>query len=86
MAMKHDDDDFVRGIRLVQLDYETGVYIDEYSSVRAFAQDYDIDLKNLYRHIHREDSLFIRLKKHKLLLMKKSKYVAFKKVIDEGLF
>ncbi|MBC8579150.1 hypothetical protein [Zhenhengia yiwuensis] len=85
MAMKHDDD-FVRGIRLVQLDYETGVYIDEYSSVRAFAQDYDIDLKNLYRHIHREDSLFIRLKKHKLLLMKKSKYVAFKKVIDEGLF
>ena len=85
MAMKHDDD-FVRGIRLVQLDYETGVYIDEYSSVRAFAQDYDIDLKNLYRHIQREDSLFIRLKKHKLLLMKKSKYVAFKKVIDEGLF
>ena len=83
--MKHDDD-FVRGIRLVQLDYETGVYIDEYSSVRAFAQDYDIDLKNLYRHIQREDSLFIRLKKHKLLLMKKSKYVAFKKVIDEGLF
>lgn len=61
------------GVKLVLLDYETGEYIDEYDSISALAEDYDIVPSVVSSRI-RDGAFITTIKKYKLAFMKKECY------------
>ena len=60
--------------RIVQLDYETGEYVDTYDSLREFAEDYGLREQAISRGLNRSKCVFKRLPKLKVLFMLEEDY------------
>ena len=64
----------LRGVPLIQLDYETGEYIDEYPSITSIALDYNIPLGTLLGKLNKDNCCMVKIPKHQLLLIRKHHY------------
>ena len=62
------------GKPIVQLDYFTGEYIDEYPSMSTFAKDYYIDSNAVSKALNRNPMPFAYIHKEQLLFMLKEDY------------
>lgn len=66
--------ELLRGVPIIQLDYNTGEYIDEYPSMTALALDYEAPLATVIGAFQKSDCCMVKLPSYQLLLMRKKDY------------
>lgn len=64
-------------------DYQTGEYVDSYKSVEKLSKDFDIPVRSIYKAISgQQDCYFIRIPRHKILLIEEEKYQRLKELTN----
>lgn len=62
------------GVEVIQLDYETGEFIEEYPSLAKLAEDYNIPIGAMMSAVQRDTCCFIKMPKYQLLFIRKKHY------------
>lgn len=72
----------LRGTAIVQLDYETGEYIDEYPSISTFAEDNYIAPEVVSGSLNKNKCAICYIHYKKLMFMRKETFTALRKSLE----
>lgn len=72
----------LRGTPIIQLDYETGEYLDEYPSISTFAEDNFISPEVVAVAINKNSCAIGYIHYRRLMFMKKEKFEALRKSLE----